>query len=105
MVDGVLNRLELYFLAPGPLEANLTYSIWSVVKERASMSLVIPDDTTKSQSLKFTIPPALWKAGMLYVSTSEIRKRPGLEVFEGAWTNAQGTRSPQEPVLRLLELK
>jgi len=104
LVGGVLKRLELYFIAPGPLDANLTYSIWSVVKQRASLSLVIPDDTIKSHSFKFTIPPALWKPGMLYVSISDIRKRPGLEWFDGAWTTSQGVRTKDEPVLRLLEL-
>jgi 4-amino-4-deoxy-L-arabinose transferase-like glycosyltransferase len=107
LTEGVLPRLELYFLAPGPLEPNLTYSIWSNVKQHAHFSFVIPDDTTKSHSLRFSIPPSLWKAGMIYVSVSEIRKRPGLEEFEGAWAIAQGTdtrRITNEPVRKLLEL-
>lgn len=100
-VRGVLNRLELYFLASGPLDGNATYNIWSVVKRRAALSLVVPDDTTKSHSLRFTIPPPLWKPGMIYVSISEIRKRPGVEVFDGAWSNSPGG---QERARRLLEL-
>jgi hypothetical protein len=107
LTQGVLPHLELYFLAPGPLDPNKTYSIWSNVKEHARLSFVIPDDTTKSQSLRFSIPPSLWKAGMMYVSVSEIRKRPGLEEFEGAWAYVQGTdtrRIPTEPVRKLLEL-
>jgi hypothetical protein len=90
--QGVLNYLELYFIAPGPLDESATYNLWSVVKQRAPLSLVMPDDTTKSQCLKFAIPPALWKTGMIYVSVSEIRKRPGVEVFEGAWTNSKSRR-------------
>ena len=108
LTAGVLPHLELYFLAPGPLDPGLTYSIWSNVKRGARFSLVMPDDTTKSQSLRFTIPPSLWKAGMIYVSISEIRKRPGLEEFEGAWAYAQGAdtrRIPSEPVRKLLELQ
>ena len=107
VTDGVLTRLELYFLAAGPLDSNLTYAIWSNVKKSARFSFVIPDDKTKAQSLRFSIPPALWKAGMIYVSVSEIRKRPGLEQFEGAWAIAQGQntqRIPTEPVRKLLEL-
>jgi hypothetical protein len=107
LTGGVLPRLELYFLAAGPLDANLTYAIWSNVKKPATLSLVIADDLTKSQSLRFCIPPALWKAGMIYSSRSEIRKRPGLEAFDGAWATAQGTstqRIASEPVRRLLEL-
>ena len=107
LTPGVLRRLELYFLAAGPLDPNLTFDIWSNVKQRARLSFVIPDDTTKSQSLRFSIPPSLWKAGMIYVSISEIRKRPGLEEFEGAWATAQGPntqRNPREPVRKLLEM-
>ena len=107
LTEGVLPRLELYFLAGGPLDSNLTYAIWSRVKKSARFSFVIPDDTTKSQSLRFSIPPALWKAGMIYVSISEIRKRPGLEEFEGAWANALGQNTQRiatEPIRKLLEL-
>lgn len=108
LTAGVLPRLELYFLAAGPLDANLTYAIWSTVKKPAALSLVIADDTIKSQSLRFCIPPALWKAGMIYASISEIRKRPGTEVFDGAWAIGQGfstQRIMSEPVRRLLELQ
>jgi hypothetical protein len=107
LTQGVLDRLELYFLASGPLDANVTYSIWSRVKARARFSFVVPDDTTKSQSLRFAIAPSLWKAGMIYVSISEIRKRPGFEEFEGAWASEQGPytqRIATEPVRKLLEL-
>ena len=107
LTQGVLNRLELYFIASGPLDPRLTFAIWSNVKSRARFSFVVPDDTTKSQSFRFSIPPSLWKAGMIYVSISDIRKRPGLEEFEGAWANEQGTsteRIAQEPVRKLLEL-
>jgi hypothetical protein len=44
---------------------------------------------------------------MIYVSISEIRERPGLEAFDGAWATAQGSstqRIASEPVRGLLEL-
>ena len=106
-VPGVLPKLELYFVAAGPVPGWRTFEIWSQVKARASLSWVIPDELTRSQSLRFVLPPALWKPGMIYVSVSEIRKRPGPEQFEGAWASAGNNstaRDAHEPVVKLLEL-
>jgi hypothetical protein len=107
LVEGILSHLELYFLAAGPLAPNTTYDVWSNVKKPARFSFVMADDTTKSQSMRFSLPPSLWKAGMIYTCISEIRKRPGLEQFEGAWATVHGpnaSRAPAVPVRRLLEL-
>ena len=108
LVPGVLPKLELYFLAAGPVPGSQTFDIWSLSKGSASFSWVRPDEIPRSQSLRFVLPPALWKAGMVYVCVSEIRKRPGPEHFEGAWASSAqlgGThRDPSSPVINLLDL-
>lgn len=108
LVQGVLPKLELYFMAAGPISGSQTFEIWSVSRGRAPLSWVMADELPRSQSLRFVLPPALWKAGMIYVSVSEIRQRPGPEHFEGAWAASStwsGTqRDPRSPIIALLDL-
>jgi hypothetical protein len=107
-VHGVLPKLEVYFLAAGPVPGSQTFDIWSVSRDSAALSWVMPDPIPRSQSLRFVLPPALWKEGMIYVSMSEIRKRPGPEHFDGAWAMSStvgGTqRDARSPIIDLLHL-
>lgn len=109
LVPGVLPKLELYFVASGPIPGSQTFDIWSLSKDRAPCSWVMPDPIPRSQSLGFVLPPALWKAGMIYVSVSEIRKRPGPEHFDGAWATSSTPsggiqRDARSPIINLLDL-
>jgi hypothetical protein len=106
-VQGVRPKLELYFVAAGPATGSQTFDIWSRSTGPAALSWVAPDELPRSQSLRFVIPPTLWKPGMIYVCVSEIRKRPGPEHFEGVWTflsPSAAQRNLRSPAIPLLDL-
>jgi hypothetical protein len=107
-VQGVLPKLELFFVAAGPSPTPQTFDVWSTSKGPAPFSWIAPDPIPRSQSLRFVLPPSLWKATMIYVCLCEIRKRPGPEHFEGAWAEQTPyalQRDPHSPVVTLLDLR
>ncbi len=87
---GVAPTLSLYFLAPGPAEADYQFEVVSMVENRRFLSLVPADSKTKAVGASFVIPPRLWKKGYIYVSRSEIRHRPGREAYFGGFSSPPG---------------
>ncbi len=88
--DGKLrHELWLYFLASGPGQDGQAFGIRSTVERKKRWSLVRADDKVKGIAGLLEIDPSLWKKGYVYVARAEIRRRPGREVFTGAW-NARG---------------
>ncbi len=105
-VPGVAPALETYFLAKGPSPAeDAQFDIQSSVLEAPLGSLVSPDPKVKSAGMPLVIAPKLWKPGYIYVDRTEIRHRPGREVFYGFFTGGNAPRptdgGPQVPLLTL----
>jgi hypothetical protein len=97
-VPGVAPALVVYFLSAGPSTADQTFEIRSVVLAPEPWSLVPADPTVKAVSLNVPLSTKLWKAGFIYASTSEIRKRPGRERFVGYWASSDGLAPPRRPI-------
>jgi hypothetical protein len=93
----VAPTLALYFLAAGSAEADYQFDVVSVVDDRPFLSLVPFDNRTKSVGASFAIPPRLWKEGYIYASRSEIRHRPGHEMFFGLFSAPPGVTPPKSP--------
>jgi hypothetical protein len=93
-VPGVSPTLEVYFQAVGPAPDDDQFEISSAVWKKPWWSLIEADDKSRMVGYPLAIAPALWKAGFLYVSRTEIRKRPGNEYFAGFFTGPDKARPP-----------
>lgn len=89
---GVVPRVEVFFLAGGSVGPDAFFDVRSRVVEAPSFSFVVKDDKIKKYGVGFEIHPSIWKSGYLYVSTLEVRGRPGLERFYGVWSGSQRPR-------------
>lgn len=90
--EGIVPRVEVFFLAAGSVGPDAFFDVRSRVLEAPTASFVVKDDKTKKYGVGFEIHPSLWKSGHLYVSTVEVRGRPGLERFFGVWSGSQRPR-------------
>lgn len=97
MIPGILPRLEVYFLAAGSVGPNTFFDVRSRMLSAPKFSFVVRDDKVKSYGVGFEIHPSLWKAGMIYASTIELRGRPGVESFYAIWIGPQSPR-PSEGI-------
>ncbi|HEY5958223.1 MAG TPA: glycosyltransferase family 39 protein, partial [Polyangiaceae bacterium] len=81
LVPGVVPKLEVYFLAAGSVGPEAFFDVRSRVIAVPFGSMVVRDDKVKRYGVGFEIHPSLWKPGMIYVSSVELRPRPGRERF------------------------
>jgi hypothetical protein len=88
-------RLEVYFLAAGPLALDAFFDVRSRVLAAPALSWVAADDKEKKYGTGFEFHPGIWKASFIYVSEVEVRERPGRERFYGLWLG----KSPPKPEL------
>jgi hypothetical protein len=96
LVRGVAPVLDLYFLAAGPATSDDTqFDIQSVVERAPLGSLVSADPKAKAAGMPLALPPKLWKAGYIYADHTEIRHRPGREVFTGFFTGGNDATRPR----------
>jgi hypothetical protein len=93
---GVTPRLDLYFRAGGPAGIDAPFRIDSIMRRGRPFSLVPNDETVKEVETPFAIPMTLWKPGFIYVESSELAGRPGLEELEGHFVGAYGAPGPPQ---------
>lgn len=94
LIPGTPPRLEVYFLAAGPLAPDSFFAVRSRVVAPPRFSFVVADDKEKQYGTGFVLNPSLWKPGMLYVSRMEVRERPGFEHFDGRWMGKTYSSEP-----------
>lgn len=97
LLDGIVPRLEVYFLAARSVGPDAFFDVVSLVDRAPLLSFVVRDDKVKHYGVGFEIHPSLWQPNMIYVSTLEVRQRPGHERFFAVWTGSQRPR-PSEGV-------
>jgi hypothetical protein len=83
--DGASDVLSVYFESIGA--ADQRFRIRSRVEAKMAASLVPFDTLEWEVGLPSLIQRDLWRPGYLYVSVTEILKRPGRERFSGSWIN------------------
>ena len=94
---GVAPMLDLYFLAAGPAVADdIQFDIRSVIQRAPLLSIVEADDKAKAVGMPLAIPPRFWKAGFIYADHTEIRHRPGREVYTGFFIGGTDQTRPKE---------
>jgi 4-amino-4-deoxy-L-arabinose transferase-like glycosyltransferase len=91
---GVAPVLELYFQAAGPTVQEDQFDVESVVQARPLISLLGADDKVRTLGHPMFPSPREWKAGFIYASRTEIRKRPGREAYYGFFTAPDRARPP-----------
>ncbi len=89
LIEGIVPRLEVYFLAARSVGPDAFFDVRSIVDAAPKFSFVVTDDKVKRYGVGFEIHPSLWQSGMIYVSSVEVRRRPGHERFFAAWTGSQ----------------
>jgi hypothetical protein len=82
---GASDILSLYFESTGPAEQR--FRIRSRVEAKMVGSLVPADTLEWEVGLPSLLQRDIWRPGYLYVSVTEILKRPGRERFVGSWVN------------------
>jgi hypothetical protein len=82
---GASDVLSVYFESTGPAEQR--FRIRSRVEAKMPGSLVPADTLEWEVGLPSLLQRDIWRPGYLYVSVTEILKRPGRERFVGAWVN------------------
>jgi hypothetical protein len=97
VIDGIVPKLEVYFLAARSVGPEAFLDVRSRIVAAPVWSFVVRDNKVKHYGVGFEIHPSLWKAGMIYVSSVEVRPRPGKERFYAVWTGNQRPR-PSEGV-------
>ncbi len=60
------------------------------------LSIVEADDKAKAVGMPLAIPPRFWKAGFIYADHTEIRHRPGREVYTGFFIGGTDATRPKE---------
>jgi hypothetical protein len=93
-VPGVAPLLEVYFEAGGPTADEDQFDIESVVQRRPILSLLAADDKVRVVGRPMFPCPKEWKARYIYASRTEIRKRPGQEVYAGFFTAPDKAKPP-----------
>lgn len=92
---GVAPTLDEYFLAAGPAAADIQFDIEAAVQRGPLGSLVGPDPLKKLTGMPLVLPPMQWRGGYIYVDRTEIRHRPGREIFSGFFVSPEKTTPPQ----------
>jgi 4-amino-4-deoxy-L-arabinose transferase-like glycosyltransferase len=95
--DGVAPLLTLFFLASGPTPRDAGFMVQSVVDAPARLSWTPVPERQRAVGMPFDFPSTLWRPGWVYVSKSEIRKRPGRERFYGYFRSRPITGQPTAP--------
>jgi hypothetical protein len=93
-VPGVAPRLEVYFEAAGPTPDEDQFDIESFVQRRPIVSLLAGDERVRTIGRPLVPPPKLWKPHFVYVDRTEIRQRPGQEMYLGFFTAPEKARPP-----------
>lgn len=94
-VGGVQPRIEIVFSADGPTQADVTFTVKSVVEARSPTSLVPPDRIERDMAYPPSLPSKLWKRGFLYSVPVVLRHRVGRERYFGMFTSRGGGAPPR----------
>ena len=85
-VEGVSQRLEMWFYAGAQSDADSTFGVRARMEGKNPWSFIPPDTLDRDVGALMPIGPRLWKKGFLYVATSTLYHRIGTEVFYGGFS-------------------
>lgn len=88
-------RLETWFEATSAPGHDLVFSVRAQVEAKKRMSLVPVDTIERDVADAMPMSPKLWREGGLYVHTSVLRQRIGVERFFGSWSARDGSSPPR----------
>jgi Dolichyl-phosphate-mannose-protein mannosyltransferase len=89
---GVQPRLEIWFVASGPLVSDNAFHVRSTIQARAPLSLIPPDTTDCEISFAPSLPTKTWRSGFIYKLEFVMNHRLGEERFSGAWVGSTAPR-------------
>lgn len=95
VTPGVQPRVQAWFEAQGPTEADALFDVRSRVIHPKRWSWMPQDPSERNCAYPPVIPTATWRRGFLYVIEFALFKRFGDEVFSGAFTPRTSGPVPQ----------
>lgn len=84
VTQGVQPRLEIWFVASGPL-GETSFRVRSTIDAPARLSLIPVDPVDREMAFSFRIPTKLWRRGFMYELDVVLNRRIGVERYWGAW--------------------
>jgi hypothetical protein len=94
LVGGVEPRVESWFECVGPM-GEAAFNVRSTVEARAPYSLIPPDPTDREMAYGPPISTKLWRAGMIYETSTVLNHRIGRERYWGYWASKDGSPVPR----------
>jgi hypothetical protein len=85
LVGGVEPRIEAWFETSKPFDGDDYFAVRSSVSGRAPFSLIPPDTTDRDSAFPGSLPTKLWKPHCIYVATTVLNHRIGIEQYSGRW--------------------
>ncbi len=84
-LPGTSELLLVYFEVNERPPRDARFSIWSEVEAAPYASLVPRDELAWDVGMPFALPPPLFRRGFIYVTVTELLRRPGTERYFGAF--------------------
>jgi hypothetical protein len=99
---GVQQKLEVWFVASGPLRVDATFRVRSIVEAPAAVSLMPVDTTDREMAYPPRIPTKLWRAGFIYKVDVALNHRIGVERYVSGWSYGGPLRLDGRPEITTL---
>ena len=96
-VGGVLPRLEVFFQAGGPTEADDVFWLRAKMTAPRRFSFVPMDEIERDLESAQSMPTTLYRPGFIYRHTYVLHQRIGSELVWGTWRARYGGTAPEQP--------
>ena len=85
LLGGVEPRLETWFEAGKSFAGDDFFGVKSSIERRATLSLIPPDTTDREVGWPTSLSPRSWKPRCIYMETTILNHRIGVEKYAGRW--------------------
>jgi 4-amino-4-deoxy-L-arabinose transferase-like glycosyltransferase len=94
VLGGVEPRVEAWFEVATAFAGEDTFAVKSSIEKKSTLSLVPPDTADRDMSWPEPLSTKLWKARCIYVATTVLNHRIGVEHYSGRWVPRDGASFP-----------
>jgi hypothetical protein len=95
LLGGVEPRVETWFEVGKPFTGDDYFAVKSSIERRATLSLIPPDTTDRELGWPEPLPVRSWKPRCIYVTTTVLNHRIGVEHYTGRWVTRGSNQVPR----------